>query len=199
MALINDDAQDWYASMGQQIQDFEVPPMPEAEPTPEEAAQAEEAQFLDDHPYADAPRVSGEDASSVLNMQRIQRPTAAIIVGVMDTVLPILIALIIKGSERDDAKLTDGERETLTDAWAQYLGTKNVQASPAAVLLTCIATIYGAKVFDAVQHRQLVLQQQRLAEQEAALKRREEELARLEADKAARKEKKEKKQNKEGE
>ncbi len=92
---LNDDAQDWYASMGQEIQDFEVPPMPEPEPTPEEQAEAEEAAYAEDHPYADAPRVTGEDANSVLNLQRINRPTATIIVGLMDTVLPIVIALAV--------------------------------------------------------------------------------------------------------
>ena len=163
---MKDDASDWYASMGQEIQDYEVPPMPEAEPTAEDQAAAEEAEYLDEHPYAEAPRVTSEDASSVLNMQRIQRPTASVIVGVMDTVLPILIALVVKGSEAGALKLDAGERDTLTDAWAAYLGDKNVQASPGAVLLTTIATIYGAKVFMAFQQRK----DARLAEENEALR-----------------------------
>lgn len=183
--IINDDAQEWYDSMGQEIQDYEVPPMPEPEPSPEEVAEAEEAEYLEDHPYADAPRVSAEDANSVLNLQKINRPTASIIVGVMDTVLPVVIALIIKGSDRDDAKLSDEERETLTDAWAQYLGTKNVQASPAAVLITCIVTIYGAKLYDAMQHRQQLQHEQRIAEQQEMLRRQQEEIARLRAERSA--------------
>lgn len=162
MDNINDDAQDWYDSMGQEIQDYEVPPMPEAVMTPEEQAQADEAEYMEDHPYADAPRVSGDDARSVLNLQRIQRPTASVIVGVMDTVLPIVIALIFKGSDSGDLKLDDGERETLVDAWAVYLGDKNVQASPAAVLLTTIITIYGAKMFIAWQQHQSVAEAERL-------------------------------------
>ncbi len=193
---INDDAQAWYDSMGQQIQDFEVPPMPESEPTPEEAAEVEEAQYLDDHPYADAPRVSSEDASSVINMQRIQRPTASVIVGVMDTLLPIVIALIFKGSEQESLKLDDGERETLVDAWAQYLGTKNVQASPAAVLITTIVTIYGAKVFIAWQQRQAAIEEQRRREQEAEQARQAEQQAAIEAERAARKTRKQEKMEK---
>lgn len=168
---LNDDAQDWYASMGQEIQDFEVPPMPEPEPTPEEQAEAEEAAYAEDHPYADAPRVTGEDANSVLNLQRINRPTATIIVGLMDTVLPIVIALAVKGAEAESMKLDDGERETLADAWAVFLGDKNVQASPAAVLLTTILTIYGAKVFLAFQQRKA----SQLEEENAALRARLEE------------------------
>lgn len=163
---MKDDASDWYASMGREIEDYEVPPMPEAEPTAEDQAAAEEAEYLDEHPYAEAPRVTSEDASSVLNMQRIQRPTASVIVGVMDTVLPILIALVVKGSEAGALKLDAGERDTLTDAWAAYLGDKNVQASPGAVLLTTIATIYGAKVFMAFQQRK----DARLAEENEALR-----------------------------
>lgn len=164
--IMKDDASDWYASMGQEIQDYEVPPMPEAEPTAEDQAAAEEAEYLEEHPYAEAPRVTSEDASSVLNMQRIQRPTASVIVGVMDTVLPILIALVVKGSEAGALKLDAGERDTLTDAWAAYLGDKNVQASPGAVLLTTIATIYGAKVFMAFLQRK----DARLAEENDALR-----------------------------
>lgn len=164
--IMKDDASDWYASMGREIEDYEVPPMPEAEPTAEDQAAAEEAEYLDEHPYAEAPRVTSEDASSVLNMQRIQRPTASVIVGVMDTVLPILIALVVKGSEAGALKLDAGERDTLTDAWAAYLGDKNVQASPGAVLLTTIATIYGAKVFMAFQQRK----DARLAEENEALR-----------------------------
>lgn len=164
--IMKDDASDWYASMGQEIQDYEVPPMPEAETTAEDQAAAEEAEYLEEHPYAEAPRVTSEDACSVLNMQRIQRPTASVIVGVMDTVLPILIALVVKGSEAGALKLDAGERDTLTDAWAAYLGDKNVQASPGAVLLTTIATIYGAKVFMAFQQRK----DARLAEENDALR-----------------------------
>ena len=145
--------------------------MPEEEPTTEEAAAAEEAEYLEDHPYRDVPRVTGEDASSVLNMQRIQRPTASVIVGVMDVVLPIVIALIFKGSESDTLKLDDGERDTLTDAWTAYLGDKNVQASPGAVLLTTIATIYGAKVFLAFQQKKEADRQRIIDDQNAELKR----------------------------
>lgn len=164
--IMKDDASDWYASMGQEIQDYEVPPMPEAEPSAEDQAAAEEAEYLEEHPYAEAPRVTSEDASSVLNMQRIQRPTASVIVGVMDTVLPILIALVVKGSETGALKVDAGERDTLTDAWAAYLGDKNVQASPGAVLLTTIATIYGAMVFMAFQQRK----DARLAEENETLR-----------------------------
>lgn len=181
MSNIHDDAQAWYESMGQEIQDFDVPPMPETEPSPEQQAEIDEAQYMEDHPYADAPRVSNEDATSVLNMQRINRPTATVIVGTMDVFLPIVITMIIKGSERDDAKLQESERETLIEAWAAYLGDKNVQASPGMVLITTILTIYGSKVYTCIQHRNEIRQAEIIAEQQEQLRRQEEELKALRA------------------
>lgn len=169
--LINDDAQQWYDSLGQDIQDFEVPPIPDSTPTPEQQQAADQAAFAEQHPYADAPRVSSSDATSVLNLQRINRPTASIIVGVMDVVLPIVIALIFKGSQTDNLKLQDDERDTLTDAWAVYLGDKNVQASPTAVLITTIATIYGSKLIIAWQQNKETARQNIIDQQQAELLR----------------------------
>lgn len=160
-----DEAQQWFESLGQEIQDYEVPPLPD-EPAPDTEATVDDTP---EEPFADVPSVTAQQASSVLNLQRINRPTASIIVGVMDTVLPILLALVVKGAVRDDMELEDSERETLTDAWAVYLGDKNVQASPGAVLITSIATIYGAKLFDAMQHAKLRRQEELLAEQQQRL------------------------------
>lgn len=165
MDNIRDDASAWFESQGQDIQDYEVPPMPEADiPTAEPIDDIP----ADDRPFADSPDVTSTDVRNVINLQAINRPTASVIVGVMDTILPILItAIIVRGSELDDAKLTDDERETLIQAWAVYLGDKNVQASPTVVLITTILTIYGAKIFAAIQNRK-VLEQQRLIESQAA-------------------------------
>ncbi len=114
-------------------------------------------------------------------MKRIYRPTATVIVGTMDVFLPIVITMIIKGSERDDAKLQESERETLIEAWAAYLGDKNVQASPGMVLITTILTIYGSKVYTCIQHRNEVRQAEIIAEQQEQLRRQEEELKALRA------------------
>ena len=157
MAEIKDDASAWYESIGQDIQDYEVPEMPQADDTIE-------ADQDTGRPYGDAPEVTNDDVRNVMNMQTINRPTATVIVGVMDTLVPVLVtALIVKGSELGDTKLTEEERETLIDAWALYLGDKQVQASPGVILMTTILTIYGSKLFAAMQNRKM-MEQQRLIE-----------------------------------
>lgn len=149
--MIQDDASAWFASQGQQIQDFEAPPAPE-EP------QVDDAEILDDgmdpnRPFGDAPRVTNEDVNNVNNMRAIKRPTAEVIVGTMDVVIPLVLAFAIKGSDREDAKLTPDERNTLVEAWADYLGDKNVAMSPSAALLVAMLTIYGSKVIIALTTR----------------------------------------------
>lgn len=185
MATPHDDASAWFNSQGQEIQDYEVPPMPDSG--------VEEATVIDDghdpnRPYADTPEVTSSDVHNVLNLQAINRPTASIIVGVMDTLLPILITgLIVRGSQADDCRLSDDERETLIQAWAVYLGDKNVQASPTVVLITTILTIYGAKIISAFQNRRILEQQRTIDAQAEELETLRKEKEQLEA-KAAKKE-----------
>ncbi len=147
---INDDASAWFAAQGQQLQDFEAPPAPEQEVI-------SDAEIIDesdnDRPYGDVPEVTREDVSNVTNMRAIQRPTAEVIVGTMDVIIPLLLVWIIKGSNRDDAKLTAEEHQTLVEAWATYLGDKNVQLSPGTALIVAMLTIYGSKVMIAVSNR----------------------------------------------
>lgn len=150
MSKVNDDASAWFAAQGQQLQDFEAPPAPEDEII--------DANIVDDstdaeRPYADVPEVTREDVSNVNNMRAIQRPTAEVIVGTMDVIIPLLLAWIIKGSEREDAKLTNEEHQTLVEAWATYLGDKNVQLSPGTALIVAMLTIYGSKVMIAISNR----------------------------------------------
>lgn len=140
---IHDDAESWYNTLGQQIQDFEAPEAPPEEPIIEATA---EPSPEDLRPYGDLPEVTNDDVRNLTNLRAVSRPTAEVIVGTMDVVLPLLITLLIKHSERDDCKLTKDEHETLVEAWANYLGDKNVQMSPGVSLLMAIATIYGAKV-----------------------------------------------------
>lgn len=147
---INDDASQWFAAQGQRLQDFEAPPAPDLE-------FADTPDLMDeddpDRPFADVPEVTNQDVSNVNNMRAIQRPTAEVIVGTMDVLVPLLIAWIIKGSEREDAKLSPEEHETLVEAWATYLGDKNVQLSPGTALVVAMLTIYGSKVMLAINGR----------------------------------------------
>ena len=156
---IQDDAESWYETLGQQIQDFEAPEAPPVEPVAEPVI---EPSPNDQRPYADLPEVTNDDVRNLTNLRAVSRPTAEVIVGTMDVVIPLLITLLIKHSERDDCKLTKDEHETLVEAWANYLGDKNVQMSPGMSLLMAIATIYGAKVVVAMtsaKERKVVEQQ----------------------------------------
>ena len=118
--MIQDDASSWFASQNQQIQDFEAPPAPEAEPLNAEPA------YDPDRPFGDAPTVTDDDLRNVTNMRLAQQPTAELIVGVMDVILPLALVLLIKGTDKDDIKLEPDERETLVTAWAGWLGDKNI-------------------------------------------------------------------------
>lgn len=147
---INDDASQWFAAQGQQLQAFEAPPAPDLEISDTPDLMDEDDP---DRPFADVPEVTNQDVSNVNNMRAIQRPTAEVIVGTMDVLVPLLIAWIIKGSEREDAKLSPEEHETLVEAWATYLGDKNVQLSPGTALVVAMLTIYGSKVMLAINGR----------------------------------------------
>ena len=126
--MIQDDASSWFASQSQPIQDFEAPPAPEAEPLNPEPA------FDPDRPFGDAPTVTDEDVRNVTNMRLAQQPTAELIVGVMDVILPLALV-------------------PLVTAWAGYLGDKNIQASPGVVLIIAIVTVYGGKIVAALADR----------------------------------------------
>ena len=151
MGMIHDDADAWFASQGQQIQDFEAPPMPESEPTVEDAEVLEEPDPA--RPYGDAPTVTSDDVRNVQNMRILQEPTAKIIVGVMDIVIPLVVMLLMKNVAEESMKLEKSEREELELAWAVYLGDKNVQVSPGVALIACIVTVYGGKVISVMQDR----------------------------------------------
>ena len=145
--MIQDDASCWFASQNQQIQDFEAPPVPEAEPL------NTESDYDPDRPFGDAPTVTDEDVRNVTNMRLAQQPTAELIVGVMDVLMPLVLVLLIKGTDKDDIKLEPDERETLVTAWAGYLGDKNIQASPGVVLIIALVTVYGGKIVATVADR----------------------------------------------
>lgn len=169
--MVQDDASSWFASQEQQIQDFEAPPAPEAEPL------NPEPDFDPDRPFGGAPTVTDEDVRNVTNMRLAQQPTAELIVGVMDVVLPLALVLLIKGTDKDDIKLEPDERETLVTAWAGWLGDKNIQASPGVVLLIAIVTVYGGKIVAAVADRR---RRDELAALRAQLEEQQAENARLE-------------------
>lgn len=139
-----DDAALWHQSRNSQIQDFEAP-----EPEPEEPS------FLmnEEPETTEQEYITDREVKTELNMMKLNEPTAEIIVAMMDVVLPLVLVILIKGTDKQDVKLEDSERETLITAWAQYLKTTSFNLSPGGVLLTSILTIYGAKVTVAMMNK----------------------------------------------
>lgn len=152
--MINDDANDWFIQQGQDIQDYEVPDAPDFE-APDFGIDNDDTDDTDDtdRPYGDVPEVTNEDVRNVMNMRAVSRPTAEVIVGTMDVLLPLAVTLVLRGTDREDCKLDASEHETLVEAWATYLGDKNVSVSPGWALVIAIVTIYGAKVSVALSNR----------------------------------------------
>lgn len=189
MSKINDDASAWFAAQGQQLQDFEAPPAPEVDIVDETVQLEDEGD--PERPYGDVPEVTNQDVANVNNMRAIQRPTAEVIVGTMDVIIPLLLAWIVKGSDRNDAKLTSDEHQTLVEAWATYLGDKNVQLSPGTALIVAMLTIYGSKVMIAINNRnernEIVRLRAQVEEQQEQLRQKEHqiEIARARQEKEA--------------
>lgn len=137
MTNILDNASIWHASRHAELQEFSEPepiaavnfdnPEPELELEPEK-------------------NITNTEVRNNLNLIRLNEPTAQIVTTLMDTIIPVLLVLLLKGANEDQLKLNDDEKETLTQAWAQYLKDSNVQMSPGVVLLGSIAIIYGAKI-----------------------------------------------------
>ena len=144
--IINDDAALWFANRHAEIQDYEAPSFVDLE--------LEQDDKLNDLAYeADVQpeKLTKTELNNQLNMLELNKPTAKIIVQLMDVLVPVVIVLIIKGADSEELKLTPEETQTLTEAWALYLRDSNVQMSPAMVLLGTIGIIYGSKVVIALQ------------------------------------------------
>ncbi|MBQ9473281.1 MAG: hypothetical protein IJU81_02585 [Bacteroidales bacterium] len=185
MSEIKDDASAWFESLGQEIQDYQVPDIPQ--PDPDDPDLTGDTQGCDpQRPYAETPEVTDTDLRNVQNLREISRPTALVIVGTMDTILPAIGTMAIKGSQRDDLRLTPDEHDTLVEAWTAYLAGKSVQVSPGAALLLAILTIYGAKAATAVSNSrtrdQLQQQQQQIEQLQSQLQDKQQEIDNLRRD-----------------
>ena len=101
--MINDDSSLWYETQGQQIQDYEVPESPLPGDEPETAETIDEPQ----------PEITDTEVRTQINLQRINKPVAGLIVGGMDAVIPLLFIALVKGTDEDDLKLNPQEREDL--------------------------------------------------------------------------------------
>lgn len=142
--IINDDAALWFANRHAEIQDYEAPSFVDLE-------QDDKLNDLADEADIQSEKLTKTELNTQLNMLELNKPTAKIIVQLMDVLVPVVIVLIIKGADSEQLKLTSEETRTLTEAWALYLRDSNVQMSPGMVLLGTIGIIYGSKVVIALQ------------------------------------------------
>lgn len=142
--IINDDAALWFANRHAEIQDYEAPSFVDLE-------QDDKLNDLADEADSFSEKLTKTELNTQLNMLELNKPTAKIIVQLMDVLVPVVMVLIIKGADSEELKLTSEETQTLTEAWALYLRDSNVQMSPGMVLLGTIGIIYGSKVVIALQ------------------------------------------------
>ncbi len=144
--IVNDDAALWFANRHEnvEIQDYEAPSFVNLE-------QDDKLNDLADEADVQLEKLTKTELNTQLNMLELNKPTAKIIVQLMDVLVPVFIVLIIKGADSEQLKLTSEETQTLTEAWALYLRDSNVQMSPGMVLLGTIGIIYGSKVVIALQ------------------------------------------------
>lgn len=144
--IVNDDAALWFANRHEnvEIQDYEAPSFVNLE-------QDDKLDDLADEADVQPEKLTKTELNTQLNMLELNKPTAKIIVQLMDVLVPVVIVLIIKSADSEQLKLTSEETQTLTEAWALYLRDSNVQMSPGMVLLGTIGIIYGSKVVIALQ------------------------------------------------
>lgn len=144
--IVNDDAALWFANRHEnvEIQNYEAPSFVDLE-------QDDKLNDLADEADVQPEKLTKTELNTQLNMLELNKPTAKIIVQLMDVLVPVVIVLIIKGADSEELKLTPEETQTLTEAWALYLRDSNVQMSPGMVLLGTIGIIYGSKVVIALQ------------------------------------------------
>lgn len=134
-----DDAGLWWESRHAELQDFEVPePAPDSFLDVSSCDPDQELSAMDD--------ITARDVRNQLNLSKLKRPTAQIIVSLIDTLFPVILALIVKGVDKGSVKLDDDERETLTEAWAEFLKDRSFELSPGYVLIASMLTVYGAKM-----------------------------------------------------
>lgn len=135
--IIVDDEAIWKESREQTIQEFSVPEIIE-EPEPD-FFNTEDVLLGNEY-------VSNREVTSDLNMIKLNVPAATVIVNLIDILIPVLLMFVFKNIDKSDIKLEPDEKETLVDAFAQYLKTISFTMSPGMVLITSLATIYGAKI-----------------------------------------------------
>lgn len=135
-----DDAGLWWESRHAKLQDYEVP-----EPGPDSFLQIEDCK-PDESNQDDGQNITATEVRNQLNLSKLKRPTAQIIVSLIDTLFPMIAVLLLKEVDKGNIKLDEDERETLIEAWSEFLKEKSFEMSPGVILMVSILTIYGSKL-----------------------------------------------------
>lgn len=127
--IINDDASLWKKNRELDVEDYE---------TPEEQPDFYTPEVDED--------VTDADVRNDLNKLKLTQPTAELLVSIMDVLVPAIVVFLTK--EKDNKrifKLDADEKETLSDAFANYLKETSIEMSPGVLLITAIGAVYIPK------------------------------------------------------
>lgn len=142
----------WWESRHNEIQDFAVPEPVEPAPSFVNLEEEPEVQTT----------VTNTEVRTELNMIKLNEPVAEIVVGLMNSLIPVIILLILKGVDEKELKLSSEEHNVLIQAWAMYLKDSNIEMSPGMILLVTIGSVYGAKVTKVLTDRKRLEQENNL-------------------------------------
>ncbi len=119
---------------------------------------------------------SAEPEKKGKTTRRAAKQTSKIVVGLIEGPTATFAEIISKGCDSKKYKFDDGERETLTEAFADYFEVKGADLPPGVLLLIAVLTIVGSKFGMAFKDRKENL---RIAEAEKRAKDMEAELTSL--------------------
>lgn len=103
----------------------------------------EEIPFSENHENENSPNLTAKAAKS----------TAKLLGTAIDAPMSSLLAFVAKEKDASQFACTPDEKDTLTDALAEYLKVKGMDVPPGMMLFIVILTIYGGKAVDAFKTR----------------------------------------------
>ncbi len=104
--------------------------------------------------------------------------SGAIVVGVIDTILPAILGFIAK-EDAKEYKADPDQRADLEVAMSNYMALQGEQIPPGYMVLILIVGIYATQIPAALQHRKLNEREAALNEREKALNAKAEEMKKL--------------------
>jgi len=130
--IVNDDAALWKRNRELAIEDYDEP-----DQTPDFYTPSDDPEELE---------ITDKDVHNDLNKLKLTQPTAELLVSIMDVMVPALVVFFTKNKDNKATfKLDPDEKETLQDAFANYLKETSFEMSPGVLLITAIGAVYLPK------------------------------------------------------